>query len=119
MLRSYCRCGVTTANLPETFSSLQVLTALVSSGSALLLASQKSSDDAKTIYLAGGLGMLGMLPYTVLCIMPTNKQLMSAEKKEDAQVCIWWHCIVSDYMVSRPFLGTCMCCCPCKANPCR
>ena len=63
-----------------------MLTTLVASGSALLVATQEGSKDAKAIYLAGGLAMLGMLPYTVLGIMPTNKQLMSAEKKEDAQV---------------------------------
>ncbi|EIE20148.1 DUF1772-domain-containing protein [Coccomyxa subellipsoidea C-169] len=64
---------------------LQAGLALIASGTSLYLAS-KSGDQSRKIYLAAGLSMAAMLPYTVICIFPTNNRLMSAEKKEDAEV---------------------------------
>ncbi|KAK9901241.1 hypothetical protein WJX75_001879 [Coccomyxa subellipsoidea] len=63
---------------------LQIGLALVTAGSSLYLAS-KTGDQSK-IYIAAGLGMAAMLPYTVICIFPTNHRLMSADKKEDTEV---------------------------------
>lgn len=67
--------------------ALQIGLALVTTGSSLYLAS-KTGDQSK-IYIAAGLGMAAMLPYTVICIFPTNHRLMSADKKEDTEVTLY------------------------------
>ena len=64
---------------------LQALASLVGGTTAMYVASQSSSEDAKMVYTAAGAGMLSILPYTLIFIMPTNKQLLNGEKKEDAQ----------------------------------
>lgn len=62
----------------------QIAMALTSCASSLALAYKGAAN--KTVYLAAGLGMLSLLPYTVICIFPINHQLQSAEKKEDREV---------------------------------
>lgn len=63
---------------------MQIAMSLITSVSALTLAYEGVPD--RSIYVAAGLGMLAMMPYTVICIFPTNHQLESAEKKEDREV---------------------------------
>jgi hypothetical protein len=81
--------------------ALQIGLALVTAGSSLYLAS-KTGDQSK-IYIAAGLGMAAMLPYTVICIFPTNHRLMSADKKEDTEVTLYaflkqFNCILAKWM---------------------
>ncbi len=63
---------------------MQIAFALTSAGSSLYLASK--SGEAKNVYLAAGIAMAAMLPFTVVFLIPTNNRLLSAEKKEDAEV---------------------------------
>jgi len=58
--------------------------ALISSGTSLYLA-YKGGKQSK-VYLAAGLTMAAMLPFTKIFMIPTNNRLLSAEKKEDAEV---------------------------------
>lgn len=62
----------------------QIAFALTSAGSSVYLASK--GGEAKSLYLAAGITMAAMLPYTIVLIFPTNNRLLSAEKKENAEV---------------------------------
>ncbi|BDA45397.1 probable anthrone oxygenase tpcL [Coccomyxa sp. Obi] len=62
----------------------QIALALTSAGSSLYLASK--GGEAKNVYLAAGIAMVAMLPFTKIFLMPTNNRLNSADKKEDVEV---------------------------------
>lgn len=63
---------------------VQIAFAVTSAGSSLYLASK--SGEAKNVYLAAGIAMAAMLPFTLIFLIPTNNRLLSAEKKEDHEV---------------------------------
>jgi hypothetical protein len=65
----------------------QIGMGLVAGASALYLATTKGGQE-QAIYAAAGAAMLGMTPFTVIFMLPTNNRLISAAKKEDAEVCL-------------------------------
>ncbi len=69
---------------PCDFLWVQIAYAVTSAGSSLYLASK--NGEAKNVYLAAGIAMAAMLPFTVVLLIPTNNRLLSAEKKADAEV---------------------------------
>jgi hypothetical protein len=64
---------------------VQVVFALVCSGACLYLALKGGSYSS--VYLAAGLSMLAIVPYTLVFIFPTNKKLLSPDKLDNLEVC--------------------------------
>lgn len=91
--------------------------ALISSGTSLYLA-YKGGKQSK-VYLAAGLSMAAMLPFTKIFMIPINNRLLSAEQKEDAEVMASDFCHHLQSALQCAFRGVCkrmltQCPCQCK-----